>query len=730
MLVEDLARYGIPEKYIEKMKEEKVRTLYPPQAQIVEKGLFKGKNLILSLPTASGKTLIATMAMVHTLSESGGKVVYISPLVALAYEKHGYFKNFFGKDYKTGITVGDYDSSDQWLGECDIICMTTEKFDSILRHNVQWVNRVRLVIVDEIHMIDDPSRGPTLEVLITKLKMIIPHAQVLGLSATISNADELAKWINATLVVSDFRPVKLYEGVSFNSRIHFNEKDGYDLDEGIDIENSIVKDTMRMNKQVLMFTSTRKNAESLAERLCQTTKLGLKKGEEYQLQVLSDEIESILELPTRQCRRIANCIKSGVAFHHAGLLGQQKRMIEENFKKGLIKAIAATPTLALGVNLPAFRVLIRDAKRYYAGVGSMYIPVMEYKQFVGRAGRPTYDSFGESILLAKTEGDAKDLIKHYIYGEPEKIRSKLASEPALRMHILSLIASGFCNSKGSLTEFFSRTFYAHQYSDMSLLEEHISEIVKSLSEWRFVVSKGGIISATIIGRRISELYLDPLTGKRFVDGMAMLDKRKVADLSFMQLLSNCIEMKPLLSVGIKETEEVEQFLLRNRSSILEEIPEEFDTEFEDFMRSVKMSMILEGWIHEMTEEQILSRFNVAPGEMTSRLRNVDWLLYALHEVALLEGHKDILSHVRKLRVKTKYGIKEELIPLVKLEGIGRVRARKLFNAGLESLEKLKRATVESLSRLLGTNIANSVKKQLGEKHGKIKEEKQATLKKP
>ncbi|MBI4009962.1 MAG: ATP-dependent DNA helicase, partial [Candidatus Aenigmarchaeota archaeon] len=587
-------------------------------------------------------------------------------------------------------------------------------FDSILRHNVQWVNRVRLVIVDEIHMIDDPSRGPTLEVLITKLKMIIPHAQVLGLSATISNADELAKWINATLVVSDFRPVKLYEGVSFNSRIHFNEKDGYNLDEGIDIENSIVKDTMRMNKQVLMFTSTRKNAESLAERLGRTMKSGVNKVDSSQLQKLAGEVENVLENPTRQCKRVAMCIKAGAAFHHAGLLGEQKRMIEENFRNGLIKAIVATPTLAMGVNLPAFRVVIRDAKRYYPGIGSIYIPVMEYKQFVGRAGRPTYDSFGESILLAKTEGDAKDLINQYIYGEPEKVRSKLASEPALRMHILSLIASGFCNSGGTLTEFFSKTFYAHQYEDMALMKEHIEEIVNALAGWKFIISKDGKLSATRIGKRISELYLDPLTGKGFVDALSHVDKRKVTDISFFQLLSNCMEMKPLLSVGMKDMEELEQFLLRNRSSILEEIPEEFDVEFDDFIKSVKMAMILGGWINEMSEEQILSRFNVAPGELVSRLRNVDWLLYALHEVALLDGYRDMLTPLRKLRVRTKYGIREELIPLVKLEGIGRARARKLFRAGLSTLDKLRKTPLEAVSKIVGSNIAANVKRQLVE----------------
>ena len=221
MKVDELASFGIPEKYIEKLKEEKISDLYQPQAEVIKKGLFKERNLILSLPTAAGKTLIATMAMVHSLLEKQRlKIVYIAPLVALANEKYRYFKNFFGNDFKVAISVGDLDSSDPWLAEYDVIGVTTEKLDSLLRHNVEWIKRIGLIIVDEIHMLNDSSRGPTLEILLTKLTTIVPKSQILGLSATISNADELARWLNATLIVSDFRPVKLYEGVAFDSKIH------------------------------------------------------------------------------------------------------------------------------------------------------------------------------------------------------------------------------------------------------------------------------------------------------------------------------------------------------------------------------------------------------------------------------------------------------------------------------------------------------------------------------
>lgn len=728
MKVEELSEFGIPEKYIEKLKEEKISELYPPQADVIKKGLFREKNLIISLPTASGKTFIATAVMIHNLLErKGTKVVYISPLVALSYEKYRYFKNFFDKDFKVAISVGDLDSSDSWLADYDVIVCTTEKLESLLRHNIPWINKVGLIIVDEIHMLNDSSRGPTLEILLTKLMEIVPRAQILGLSATISNADELARWLNAALVVSDFRPVKLYEGVSFDSKIHFNEKDGYEINESEDVENAIIQNTLELNKQTLVFTSTRKNAESLAERLCKTVKFKLKKDDQYKLDSLYKEVENVLEYPTQQCKKLGACIRSGVAFHHAGLLGKQKNLIEDNFRNGLIKAIVATPTLALGVNLPAFRVLVRDVKRYYQGTGASYIPVLEYKQFVGRAGRPTYDTFGESILLAKSEDEAKDLIQHFIFGQPEDITSKLALEPILRMHTLALIASEFCNSEESIFDFFGKTFYSFHYGDIGLVHERIYGILEELSKWGLIIRKRTNLSATRIGKRVSELYIDPLTAYEFLNALKIYKKRHLTEFSFLQLISNSLEMRPLVSVRSSEISDVQQTILERHKQILQEIPEEYDLEFEDFLDSIKTALMFENWINEATEDQILTKFKVAPGELHSKLQLVDWLVYALHELALLGGYKDVLTVIKKLRIRLKYGIREELIPLVKLKGIGRIRARRLFTARFDSLDKLRKIPIEKLSEILGVKIAREIKKQLGEKVSEIKEEKQVTL---
>ena len=729
MKIEELQKYGISGDYIQKLREESISELYPPQADIVRKELLRDRNLVISMPTAAGKTLIATLAIIGKLSKPKKKAVYIVPLVALGSEKFNYFKTFFNKKYKVAISVGDYDSSDAYLADYDIIVATSEKMDSLLRHNAPWVKEIELIVIDEIHLLNDTSRGPTLEILITKLRELCPRANMLALSATIKNAKELSEWLNATLVLSDFRPVKLYQGVYYNSKIVFPENNRSYLLNDAESEEAIVENTLDLQKQCLFFVSTRRSAESLAEKICKVVRFKLKKGEHFQLETLGSDVENILENPTRQCKRLAKCIKHGVAFHHAGLLRKQKSSIEENFRKGLVKVICATPTLAMGVNVPAFRAVIRDAKRYYPSLGAVYIPVLDYYQMIGRCGRPQYDEWGESILIAKDEDDAHDLTERFIYGEPEQITSKLAIEPLLRMHALALIASEFCKSEEALLEFFSKTFYAFHYGNINLVEEKLLDILDLLVKWKFIINRGAKLLPTRIGKRVSELYLDPLTAYNFTIALEKTVKSPPEKtIGLNQIISNTLEMQPLLSVRVGEFQEIEKVVIENEKEFLQSIPEQYELDFEDFFKSIKTALLFESWIDEATEDNILTKFRVAPGELRNRLDIADWLVYSLQELALLLGYKDILKEIRKVRIRMQYGIKEELIPLVKLREIGRMRSRILYRNGLTSLEKLREIPYEKLSFVIGAKVAKSIKDQLeGKKETKEKFERQVTL---
>ncbi len=210
----------IPKNIYKEIEKRGFNELRPCQTKSITAGLFEDKNLLVCTPTASGKTLVAEVAFLNAIYHDKGKAVYVVPLRALASEKYKTFK----KDYpsiKIAISSGDIDSADSYLERYDLIITTSEKFDSLIRHKAPWIRQVKTVIIDEIHLLNDPGRGPTLEVLITVLKGMLKNLQLIGLSATIGNPEELAEWLDAKLVLDNWRPVRLDKGVYLGGEVDF-----------------------------------------------------------------------------------------------------------------------------------------------------------------------------------------------------------------------------------------------------------------------------------------------------------------------------------------------------------------------------------------------------------------------------------------------------------------------------------------------------------------------------
>ncbi|MBT3720753.1 DEAD/DEAH box helicase [archaeon] len=195
-------------------------TFRPAQSKAINSGLLEGKNLLICTPTASGKTLVAEIAMLQNIYNNKGKGVYIVPLKALASEKYEYFKEKY-PDLKVALSIGDTDSSDSYLDKFDIIITVSEKLDSLIRHKSAFLRYVATVVVDEVHLLNDPYRGPTVEIVITILRQVLKKAQFIALSATIGNPKELAEWLDANLVIDDWRPVKLHQGIYQEGEIEF-----------------------------------------------------------------------------------------------------------------------------------------------------------------------------------------------------------------------------------------------------------------------------------------------------------------------------------------------------------------------------------------------------------------------------------------------------------------------------------------------------------------------------
>jgi len=717
MQISKLEEFGVPKGVIDVLKNEGLEKLYPPQEEALLQGLLELKSsYIIAVPTASGKTLTAELLMTKSILEENGKCLYIVPLRALASEKYQEFMKYQTLGIKVGITTGEYDSSDSQLAGSDIIITTSEKADSLLRHKSDWLDSLSVVVADEIHLINDAKRGPTLEVTLARLRHLNPNIIVLGLSATIQNADEIAEWLDAKLILSDWRPVNLVEGVYCDSELQFNNSKILDVEAiSKDIPINLAAEVVKNGGQSLVFVNTRRSAEKCAEDASKVIKKFLKEGEIGVLEKLSKEILDVLPEPTRICKRLSNCVKGGTAFHHAGLVTGQRKIIEEAYKKNLIKVISATPTLAAGVNLPARRVVIRDYHRYDPTEGRKEILVIEYKQMAGRAGRPKYDDYGEAILIAKTQNEKDHLMDDFIMAGPERIESKLAVETALRAHVLATIAAGYASSHNGLLEFFSKTFLAHQYGGDTLeWITNVDQMIEFLEAEKFIYEEGDRIIPTSFGRRTSELYIDPMTAVIMRDAIQTAQEIETNEISYLHAISRTLE------IGTTYVRKKYGLFLANEFKknmpflLIESLDETYGyDQYAQVITEFKTALFLMYWIDEKSDEEILEKFNISPGDVRTKVDISDWLLYSMSEIGKLFKLKK-LDAIQKLRVRIRNGVKEELLEIISLKDIGRVRARSLFDADFKSLENLKTAEVSDLSKVkgVGLKLAKNIKDQL------------------
>ena len=718
LLKKALQDHDFPAKAVDIFLQTGIKSLYPPQAEAVKKGVLKGKSLLMSVPTAAGKTLIAELAMARAILLHNGRCLYIAPLKALASEKYQEFKKKFEPlGVQVGLAIGDMDSPSRYLNRYQIIVATAEKVDSLLRSKAKWLlNGLSAVVLDEIHFINDGARGPTLEILTTRIKQLNKDVQFIALSATVKNASDIAGWLGAELVHSAWRPIPLKEGVYYNGQIVF-EHDGTRkiVEEAPDEVSQLTLDTLRGKGQVLIFVGSRRSAQAVARQVAGSVAKVLTDEEKQKLQALSKKVLGSSRDATKICHKLADCVKHGAAFHHAGLKPRQRELIETNFKENLIKVIGCTPTLAAGVNLPARRAIIRDCKRFEAGVGAAYIPTSEYKQCAGRAGRPQYDDYGEAVLVAKSASESATLFERYIQADPEPIYSKLGEETALRTHLLASIAGGYVHDVKGMLEFLEHTFMHHQQEDPDTLHI-ITEIFDFLEREKFIEKSGYRFFATPLGALTSRLYIDPLTAITLREGIdIMTEEARFSPVGVLHLMTCTADCPRMSNIGKALYEHIEHFatdyhedflLTPQNSALLDD--------FYGYLATLKTTWVAYQWIEEEREDKLCDFFNVGPGDIYRHTDSIQWLLYACTRIAELMGKKRLTFDLEALRTRVRHGIKEELLELVQLKGVGRIRARLLFEKGIRRLKDLNYVSKDELAAFptIGKALAEDIKKQL------------------
>ena len=693
-----------------------ISKLYPPQEKAIPYAL-SGENIVLSIPTAAGKSLVAYLAIIHQLKSKGGKALYIVPLRALAREKYEDLKRFEKLGFRVGISTGDLDESDPRISRYDIIICTSEKADSLLRHGINWLDTIQVLVIDEIHLIHDPKRGPTLEVIISRFKALNPDTQLIALSATIKNAVELADWLEARLIQSDWRPVTLKEGVFFKNQIKFNDGSIEKIkgDKKKPVER-LVEKSIENGGQSLIFVNNRRSTVSLANKLSALIKDILTAQEKKGLKDLVSSIEKEQMENTSIVQTLTSCIENGVAFHNAGLSSIQKKAVEKGFKDRIIKCIVATPTLAAGVNIPARQVIIRDLYRYDANFGMVSIPILEYKQQAGRAGRPGYDKIGEAITIAKNSDQQDKIFFNYVLADTEPIYSKLGNQAALRMHLLSAIATNFVNDEKSISKFINSTFYAYQ-SDSYTIEDEIDTALEFLLSNEFIEKIDTGYMATLFGTRTSSLYIDPLSALQLKQSLEKSPEREVTPLSFLHAICSTPDIRSLYLRGTDSW--VEEKAEQLHSTFLLDVPQHSSSEYEWFLSDLKTALLIEDWIEETPYDRIVTKYNIWPGDIHNVVEIAEWLLHAIREFARMYNFSCV-SDVNDVIIRVHNGCKHELLNLISLKGIGRVRSRAIFNEGFKTINDLRGVPVERIANIktVGEIVAKNIKNQIGESEKK------------
>jgi len=580
-----------------------IRDWFPVQLEAFKKLMGGARRLVVASPTGTGKTLIAYYSILECIKNEGS-ATYITPLRALSRQKALELQELV-PDKKVVLSTGDkarFEEIEEEIAEADIVVATFERFDSLTRrvqdskHVKKWIDRLKLLVVDEAHMIGDENRGPALEGSIARLLTLKPDIELILLGAAISNARDISEWISGEQVTSNWRPVpvRLYFYPSWSPSPWISEKW---LRERIEL-------TIRNGGNVLVFTMTRRHAVEAAMHFAALVEHTKPLTEEEKQKVREACKEILSEARSMLTEKLCNLMEKGVAFHHAGLPRIAREKVEDLFYNRVLRLVAATTTLAYGVNYPARMVVISNVIRYYPEKGMRdFIPRSEFLNLAGRAGRPGFDNFGEVITLIHPAKYYSEAVLRYRSLEPEPVESKLKSRILLKAQVLATLAS--LPGRDNLEKWVKNTL-AYRKGEISL--EDVDECVRFLVEHDMVVN----YRATRFGQLVARLYITPDTAVYF----RSLGEVEASVMSLIGILQNTYELG---RVSRSEAEAV-------------------------YM-----------WTKGVPEKVILEKTKVEPGRLYYIVETMEWLIYSLSKIMRFDNIEGC-DKVYVLSLSMRYGV--------------------------------------------------------------------------
>lgn len=642
----------------------KTKGLFPPQREVLQKGLLtKHRHCFLHMATGSGKTYLSEFAIDSVLKE-GFKSIYLTPLRALAEQQCQRWKSRFPSS-TIGVFTGETIAASATrtaYAKSEILVMTPERLDAILRNwrsHWNWLPDVNLIIVDEFHLMGMPNRGPRLEGALTRLIRLNPFVRIIGLSATIPNADALADWMQGLKYTSSWRQVPL--------------------------QKSIVRFSSVKDKPLLLLKEIRR--------------------------CLSSGGQSLVFCNSRsRVQRIADyLLENGIpaAAHHAGLLREKRGSVESDYKSGKLRCLVATSTLEMGLNLPARQVIIFDSYSFN-GSGFENLPVWSFIQRAGRAGRPGLDVSGEVVLFLSRGVPGAD---RYLEGACENVDSRLTDSRALAEQVLIDVHTGLSRTRNELeTGFLPLTFFKRQHAAATLAPTINRLLLSGLLD-----EKEDSLKVTILGRLAVKLMLAPETIQLVRSAITNYQGLKFFDILLLATLSP--DCSPVIQSNFEEMDHLVTRISSRPSILLDDSLEHLRRQIPEIpstlrlLAAIKMSAICLALSDGEEPSSIAEYCDIYEADIRMLSESVVRLLQGISAIAsaidkTTKSEEDA-TEIRatpgsvpdlctQLQSMIKYGITPEMIPLTRLAGIGGKTARKLVDAGIETLGDVSQADPEDL----------------------------------
>lgn len=646
------------------------------QSDIRQQGLLQaGRSAVLNIPTGGGKTFLAREAIANTVG-AGMVAVYLCPLRSLARETAASWQ---AADAFAGKTVGVFtgetgmDATDDLPAHdaSDVLVATPERFDAWLRSwqtQLHWLARVGLLVVDELHTLGDGRRGATLEGVITRLRAINPWVSVLGLSATLGNPDALARWLGGAAFVSDERAIPL------DWRIATFKATGDAAKGKAAIAAEETRATLAEDGQALVFVQSRPRAESLASHLANAG------------------------LPA--------------AAHHAGLPRSQREKTEAAFRHGEIRAIVCTPTLAMGVNLPARKVVLHDLQRFERGEWKD-LAVNEVWQLAGRAGRRGFDDRGEVVLLAPQHN--QKAARRYISGRFEDIESAWHGA-CLAEQVLVIVGSGLARTRAQVHRVAAASWWG-QGNALVPVARQIGGFLDELVAYGMVEEQDDRLKATRLGYVAVRHQLQPRSAAKLRqllhDTQASMRTLTLMDI----LVTACAspDFNARLRVDEDQLERIAEGLNAQPSHLLADSLRDLGGRIgqdngRDLVAAFRTALLLMAWTNCGDEAEAASLCDADPHELAEARQEALRLLAAMRAIAELdapasgEDEPNLPEKLRVLQAMVATGLDSQHASLAMVDGIGPVLARRLVAAGIEDIEDLALAEPQTVGGIPGISV--------------------------